>query len=152
MPLLWGVTRLITTTARSLGAKGAGDYYRRFYMLNGTIPQDPKEKQPLRCGDWYFDAKILTLEYVNGRWNYQIDLEECTTPAELLDWLFQIQGKSWCTPEVLYDLFELLEAVSKHMLGTSVQGAFCPFCKSRTVAWSQPTRATTNGRWVETSR
>ena len=94
--------------------------------------------QPLQRGDWTFHKNMLTLEFTLDRHWYEIDLEECTTPAELLDWLFQMQGKAWCTAEALYDLFEIFEEVSQHMLGTSIQGGFCPFGNAKRVEWKQP--------------
>lgn len=35
---------------------------------------------------------------------YEIDLWTCRTSAEVLDWIFQVAGKSWLTPDDLCDL------------------------------------------------
>ena len=42
---------------------------------------------------------VLTLD-PSGH-DYEIDLESCTSSAQVLDWLCQIAGKSWSTPWLL---------------------------------------------------
>src|SRR5919106_3305576 len=46
-------------------------------------------------GNWRCDKELLTLEHAQG---YEIDLERCTTCAEVLDWLCQLAGKSRSEP------------------------------------------------------
>lgn len=60
----------------------------------------------------------------NGQWIYEIDLEETNTPAELLDWIFQIHGKSWCTPELLHNLLTVIDEACEEIFGKSPQGVF----------------------------
>lgn len=60
---------------------------------------------------WVYHAENLTLELVHdGRWCYEVDLERCTTSAEMLDWIFQVQGKGWpgASESLLMALFDLL--------------------------------------------
>jgi len=60
-------------------------------------------------GNWKFDADTLTLNYApKGHWQYEIDLERCATSAQLLDWVFQIQGKGIFSPKDLADMLEAL--------------------------------------------
>jgi hypothetical protein len=40
---------------------------------------------------------------------YEVDLEEMTTSAQMLDWIFQIRRKTWCTSEDAGDLLQLLD-------------------------------------------
>jgi len=62
-------------------------------------------------GPWRLHSENLTLSFEpNG---YYFDLEKGQSSAVLLDWIFQLSGKVWCTPEVmeeyllaLRDLFE----------------------------------------------
>ncbi len=62
-----------------------------------------------RFGNWEFDRERLILAYpVTRNYQYEIDLEEMTCSAEILDWIFQIQGKTWATPQVMYDLLKAI--------------------------------------------
>lgn len=55
-----------------------------------------------KWGNWKFDADTLALDYApQGHWQYEIDLERCATSAQLLDWVFQIQGKEIFSPKDL---------------------------------------------------
>lgn len=48
-----------------------------------------------RRDGWYFDSEHLVLDfYLDGTLRYQMDLEGCSTCAELLDWVFQIAQKA----------------------------------------------------------
>ncbi len=40
--------------------------------------------------------------------NYEIDLEDCGSSAQMLDWIFQICSKAWATPQDLGDLVQAL--------------------------------------------
>ncbi|ABK18103.1 hypothetical protein Sfum_2423 [Syntrophobacter fumaroxidans MPOB] len=86
-----------------------------------------------------FDKEERTIEVRNhtGRHVYEIDLERCTTPAQLLDWIFQLHGKTWMTPEMMDEFLSIIEDVCREVLGKSVQGCFCPFGQSRTVDWEK---------------
>lgn len=67
----------------------------------------PPPAPRLSWGDWRFDPIGHTLA-CDG---YEIDLEEIKSSAAILDWLFQVAGKSWATPQVLADLVEALDEV-----------------------------------------
>jgi hypothetical protein len=44
---------------------------------------------------WVLDQERLVLDlYRDGRHNYEVDLETCTTAAHVLDWIMQVAGKS----------------------------------------------------------
>ncbi|GAA1871877.1 hypothetical protein GCM10009813_35210 [Brevibacterium marinum] len=58
----------------------------------------------LTWGNWSLHIKDGYLEHTKG---YEVELDTCRTSAKMLDWLFQIRGKSWATSE---DLAELLNA------------------------------------------
>lgn len=59
-------------------------------------------------GPWKFDPKNLTLTHKNG---YEIDVESWTTSAEVLDWIFQIQSKSWNNAETMFTLIVAIEDI-----------------------------------------
>ncbi len=50
-------------------------------------------------GAWHLHVRSLELTYEKaGRTLYRIDLERCGTAAQVLDWLFQLRAKTWCSP------------------------------------------------------
>lgn len=63
-----------------------------------------------KWGPWVFNRRDLTLEYGQlGRGIYEVDLERATTSAQILDWLAQISGKTWCSKEDLGYLVKALD-------------------------------------------
>jgi len=46
-------------------------------------------------GPWHLDRRACLLWTEAGGYRYEVDLRECTTSAGLLDWICQINGKSW---------------------------------------------------------
>lgn len=67
---------------------------------------------------------------------YEIDLDLCTTAAQVLDWIFQVLGKSWCTPELMFELLEAFDHAAITMLGDDIQGAICRSPNDR-VSWKR---------------
>jgi hypothetical protein len=55
---------------------------------------------------WKYDPTRMTLDYLDhyGRLRYDVDLEDMTTSAACLDWIFQVAGKGWCSDEALGQL------------------------------------------------
>ena len=45
----------------------------------------------------------------DGREIYWVDTDRCGTCAELLDWIFQLHGKAWVSPEVMFDFLTLVQ-------------------------------------------
>lgn len=70
-------------------------------------------------GKWEYNRVAFTLTHLAE--DYEIDLDEVTNSAELLDWLCQVQGKSWCTKKDLWTLFEAFDYLFKP------QQNLCPF-------------------------
>jgi len=57
-----------------------------------------------RWGNWVY-KKNMTLVYKKPKhYEYEIDLEGCTTAWRALDWVFHMQGKNWITDQDLADL------------------------------------------------
>jgi hypothetical protein len=59
-----------------------------------------------KWGPWRHNRKDRTLCHENG---YGIDLDECGTSAQVLDWIFQVFGKQWADPFTVASLLEALE-------------------------------------------
>lgn len=61
-----------------------------------------------RFGNWVYDPELMTLTY--EPYGYEIDLEKVTSSAEMLDWIFQVNGKEWGRANMrdLIDAFDRL--------------------------------------------
>jgi hypothetical protein len=67
---------------------------------------------PKYWGPWCLDPTRLVLECYEGRrWVYEVDLEQCTTSAQVLDWIAQVAMKTWATDAVIAGLIRALDAV-----------------------------------------
>src|SRR5262245_54074423 len=53
---------------------------------------------------WRFHPDTLELSTEAGGYDYRIDLEECDSCAEILDWIAQIAQKAWATQELVGEL------------------------------------------------
>jgi len=74
-----------------------------------------------------------------GGYDYPIDLERCTTPAQVLDWIVQVSEKPWCDGELLVALIEAIDEACHERLKINFQGAFCPMGMPMRVDWTQGT-------------
>jgi hypothetical protein len=78
-------------------------------MFTGLDSHDPRKDSIRQWGDWTLQTDNWTL--VHRKEGYEIDLESCNTSAELEDWIFQILGKNWATPQVLSDLLHAFDDI-----------------------------------------
>jgi hypothetical protein len=62
---------------------------------------------PVKWGEWELDRARLVLMHTAG-YGYEVDLEDCTTSAQVLDWIMQIAGKNWGTRKCVGGLVEAL--------------------------------------------
>jgi hypothetical protein len=86
----------------------------------------------------YFQKSNLTIqiESDDGKdWLYEVDLENCTDSAQILDYILQIADKDWCTPQILYDLIKEIEKASREVHRKNAQGVFCPLGENQKVSW-----------------
>ena len=61
---------------------------------------------------WVFEPDTLELElYERGNIVYAVDVERMITSAEVLDWVFQVQNKSWATETVVADLIQWIQVL-----------------------------------------
>lgn len=68
-------------------------------------------------GRWTLNPNNACLETQNP--TYQIPVDEMTSSASILDWIFQIQEKTWASSQ---DVGDLVEAVAD-ILGRGVCGS-----------------------------
>jgi hypothetical protein len=63
----------------------------------------------MKWGDWKLSKSTETLD--NKPNGYSIPLGEIGSSAAMLDWIFQIQAKSWADAQTMYDLLRALDDV-----------------------------------------
>ena len=61
-------------------------------------------------GAWRFDAERLTLNYIDEQRGdlYEIYLDEMSSSSHMLDWIMQIQSKTWASAKDIGDLVQAL--------------------------------------------
>lgn len=66
-----------------------------------------------RWGGWQLDTKryVLVLRDPTGREWYDIDLDSCTSSAQVLDWICQIKNKWWGVDVVVAGLVRALDEI-----------------------------------------
>ena len=68
-----------------------------------------KEREEMwRNQAWEYDSRVLVLRHKN-RPRYEVDLERCCTPGQVLNWIVQIKKKIWADDKVLADLIRALD-------------------------------------------
>ena len=69
--------------------------------------------QRRQWGRWrlYTETLELVFEERPGCSGYCIDLERMNTSAAVLDWIFQLHGKGWCSSEDIGDLIAALDDI-----------------------------------------
>jgi hypothetical protein len=60
-------------------------------------------------GDWQLASDSFTLVLQSGRHHYEVDLEDITDSAKMLDWIFQLRMKSWVTNDIIGDLISAFQ-------------------------------------------
>ena len=85
----------------------------------------PKPAQGDAWGNWRYNARLFVLTHVPQ--DYEIRLDECSTCAETLDWIFQVASKTWMTHE---DKGNLLDALHDIL---NPQATLCSFGTSKTL-------------------
>ena len=49
----------------------------------------------------------------NGRADYHIEADRCRTHKELVNWIRQISGKTWCTVAMVRGLIDAAKTINK---------------------------------------
>lgn len=76
------------------------------------------------CAEYIPETNVVNLYVYNGDSPYEVDLDRCTTAAELADWLFHLAGKTWCKGSVLTDLILCLDKAIEERHGKNAQEYF----------------------------
>ena len=76
-------------------------------------------------GRWTFNPDNACLETA-APW-YQIPVYELTTSAEILDWIFQVQEKTWSSSEDIGDLVAaIVDLVGRHVASAGIDHPIDP--------------------------
>jgi hypothetical protein len=97
-------------------------------------------------GAWVFRPENLTL--YNQELEYEVDLEDMTSPAQALDWILEIGSKIKA-----YDFQGFLNALEDTVyshFGNSIQGVFCPFGANMAVDWKHKTYKPNESKMLKT--
>jgi hypothetical protein len=66
-----------------------------------------------KWGYWKYNPNNFTLQFSktvgDDRSYYEVDLERCNTSAEILDWIFQVKNKMWCSDKDIADLLRAFD-------------------------------------------
>ncbi len=90
----------------------------------GEVVSKLEQRRKRTCwGRWRLDEKagVLAIYDERVRWLYEVDLDRCRTCAQVLDWIYQLQGKPWLSDGDLRDFLKALDDV----LGP-IQANYCP--------------------------
>jgi len=68
--------------------------------------QERRNARRTHWGRWQVDRERNVL--VHERTLYEVDLDLMGTPAAVLDWIFQVTGKTWCSTRDAKNLLEAL--------------------------------------------
>jgi len=74
---------------------------------------------------------------VRGQYPYEIDLERCTSPAQLLDIILQVSDKPWCDRALAGELLAAVETACRDHFDDSAQGVYCPGGLPMRVDWAE---------------
>lgn len=108
-------------------------YPRRYWAHARDAYEGIYDRLTAGVGPWTFDPELLTITHSSRR--YQIDLEQLTTPAELLDVLLQVATKNAGKSESFAALVALLEAISEEIFQRPLREVFCPSDQPQTIQW-----------------
>jgi hypothetical protein len=103
-------------------------YYTLDELCVLAAAEDASRHARRQWGPWRLDTGTLELVYMGERGGrYPIDLERCGTSAEMLDWIFQLHGKSWTSATDIGDLVDAFHDVF------NPQGTLCSCGNSKAI-------------------
>jgi hypothetical protein len=76
---------------------------------------------------------------VHGQYPYEIDLERCTNPTRLLDFILQVSDKPWCDRALAGELLAAIETACWDQFRDTAQGVYCPSGQPMRVDWAKST-------------
>ncbi|TBX64778.1 TIR domain-containing protein [Flavobacterium silvisoli] len=74
----------------------------------------------------YEKEQQAVIFYTGETEEYWIGIDQLNTTGEILDFIFQVNGKRWCTSKHIREFINCIEEMSGIIFGTSAQGIICP--------------------------
>ncbi len=108
--------------------------------IERLLQLSPEELRMMRekerpCPDVQFDRLTLELKVYHGKACYEIDLERCSDPGQILDWIFQLCAKTWMTHDLMGQIVRALDNACHEVFDDGIQGVFCPGGVARQANW-----------------
>ncbi len=82
-------------------------------------------EEPLKFAKFNPSSLCIDLYDEEGTNRYEIDLERCLNSNALMDWIFHIRVKSWCTHKVLSEFLECLDRTCILYLHNDARAIYC---------------------------
>ena len=83
------------------------------------------------------DLKTITIFDDQSNYKYEIDLDDCIKASEILDSIFHIHCKEWCTNAMLRDVFYSLQDACKYYFDCDIQEAICYNGSNKKINWKK---------------
>lgn len=66
----------------------------------------------MKWGNWTLDPQTRQLVYDDGNVpSYEVNIDEMNSSARALDWIYQLHGKTWMTPQGVHDLLTAIDEI-----------------------------------------
>jgi hypothetical protein len=117
---------------------------RTLFTTRAIDSKPPTPPAKFQWGPWKLNKRGLYLAYASGTWDeYRIGLDRCLSSAQVLDWLAQINAKTWATPYIV----GCLMAAFHNTLGP--QATLCSFGRDTRIDRADLRRVVDRnlGRW-----
>lgn len=75
--------------------------------------------------------------YYDDQECYHIGLDQLKNTGEVLDFIFQVNGKGWVTQQHIKGFVDCLEELSSQYFNTSAQGVICPGGSYKDIKWNK---------------
>lgn len=113
----------------------------KMFMRSGPIPTGERFDREMgnHCNlhpRIKLDMRRLVMKVRDG---YEIDLEAMDSSAEVLDFIFQVAGKTWSDTKLIGEMIHAIEDACQRQFGDSAQGVLCPWGNSMRIDWKNRT-------------
>ena len=68
---------------------------------------------------------------------YEIDLERSNTPAQILDWIYQLDQKIWMTNDLMGQIIQAYDDACEKVFHAYMQSVFCGSGIPREADWKK---------------
>lgn len=79
------------------------------FKTNAELMSDEPNLKATKWGEWIFIESNFTL--LHEKEEYEIDLADINSNAEIVDWIFQIKSKNWGDAQTVFNLLDAFEII-----------------------------------------